>query len=140
MSLPRADYDPRRVCVNPCPNFTLGFGRYKRSLGVYLAGALVRTFRSHHPFPTRKRIPKPQTNRPFIFGSFSLRALWVILRGLMTVILRPRLVHHRQLDLPGCCDPLGARKTRARHGTGIGARHVRRLGPRDLFSPRNAGR
>jgi len=40
MSLPRADYDPRRVCVNPCPNFTLGVGRNKRTFGVYLAGAL----------------------------------------------------------------------------------------------------
>lgn len=60
MSLPRADYDPRRVCVNPCPNFTLGFGRQKRTLGVYLAGALVRTFRSHPPFPIRKWIPNPK--------------------------------------------------------------------------------
>lgn len=57
MSLPRADYDPRRVCVNPCPNFTLG---HKRTLGVYLAGALVRTFRSHPPFPIRKWIRNPK--------------------------------------------------------------------------------
>lgn len=57
MSLPRADYDPRRVCVNPCPNFTLG---HKRPLGVYLAGALVRTFRSHHPYPIRKWTLNPK--------------------------------------------------------------------------------
>jgi len=38
MSLPRADYDPRRVCLNPFPNFTLG--KHKRTAGVYLAGAL----------------------------------------------------------------------------------------------------
>ena len=42
MSLPRSDYDPRRVCVNPCPNLTLG--KHRRSIGVYLAGALVRLF------------------------------------------------------------------------------------------------
>ncbi|KAF9445172.1 UPF0220-domain-containing protein, partial [Macrolepiota fuliginosa MF-IS2] len=38
MSLPRADYDPRRVCLNPCPNLTLG--KHRRTIGVYLAGAL----------------------------------------------------------------------------------------------------
>ncbi|EKM75306.1 hypothetical protein AGABI1DRAFT_87878 [Agaricus bisporus var. burnettii JB137-S8] len=38
MSLPRADYDPRRVCHNPCPNVTLG--KHRRTVGVYLAGAL----------------------------------------------------------------------------------------------------
>jgi len=38
MSLPRADYDPRRVCLNPFPNFA--FGKHKRAFGVYLAGAL----------------------------------------------------------------------------------------------------
>ncbi|EAU89485.1 hypothetical protein CC1G_07711 [Coprinopsis cinerea okayama7 len=38
MSLPRSDYDPRRVCLNPFPNFTLG--KHKRTIGVYLAGAL----------------------------------------------------------------------------------------------------
>lgn len=55
MSLPRADYDPRRVCVNPCPNFTLGLGKHKRTVGVYLAGALVRPhpFRSTDGFRTR---------------------------------------------------------------------------------------
>lgn len=39
MSLPRANYDPRRVCLNPFPEFTLG--KHKRTVGVYLAGALV---------------------------------------------------------------------------------------------------
>jgi hypothetical protein len=40
MSLPRANYDPRRVCLNPFPELTLG--KHKRTIGVYLAGALVR--------------------------------------------------------------------------------------------------
>jgi hypothetical protein len=40
MSLPRANYDPRRVCLNPFPDFTLGI--HRRSMGVYLAGGLVR--------------------------------------------------------------------------------------------------
>jgi len=40
MSLPRGNYDPRRVCINPFPEITLG--KHKRTVGVYLAGALVR--------------------------------------------------------------------------------------------------
>ena len=40
MSLPRVNYDPRRVCLNPFPEFTLG--KHRRTVGVYLAGALVR--------------------------------------------------------------------------------------------------
>ncbi|KAK7041488.1 Vacuolar protein sorting-associated protein 68 [Paramarasmius palmivorus] len=39
MSLPRADYDPRRVCLNPFPNIHLG--KHRRTIGVYAAGALV---------------------------------------------------------------------------------------------------
>lgn len=39
MSLPRSNYDPRRVCLNPFPEITLG--KHKRTIGVYLAGALV---------------------------------------------------------------------------------------------------
>jgi len=38
MSLPRVNYDPRRVCLNPFPEFTLG--KHRRTVGVYLAGAL----------------------------------------------------------------------------------------------------
>ncbi|RDB26896.1 hypothetical protein Hypma_005107 [Hypsizygus marmoreus] len=38
MSLPRAHYDPRRVCLNPFPEFSLG--KHRRTVGVYLAGAL----------------------------------------------------------------------------------------------------
>ncbi|KAJ8081494.1 Vacuolar protein sorting-associated protein 68 [Marasmius tenuissimus] len=38
MSLPRADYDPRRVCYNPFPNVDLG--KHRRTVGVYLAGGL----------------------------------------------------------------------------------------------------
>ncbi|KAF7967807.1 hypothetical protein HWV62_33003 [Athelia sp. TMB] len=38
MSLPRSDYDPRRVCLNPFPNVDLG--KHRRTVGIYLAGAL----------------------------------------------------------------------------------------------------
>lgn len=38
MSLPRANYDPRRVCINPFPDFSLG--THRRTIGIYLAGAL----------------------------------------------------------------------------------------------------
>ena len=40
MSLPRSNYDPRRVCLNPFPNWSLG--KHKRTMGIYLAGGLVR--------------------------------------------------------------------------------------------------
>lgn len=61
MSLPRSDYDPRRVCVNPCPNFTLG--KHRRSIGVYLAGALV-------CFPELKKFPN--TDIAYNLSLFSL--------------------------------------------------------------------
>ncbi|KAF8217449.1 hypothetical protein K438DRAFT_1952336 [Mycena galopus ATCC 62051] len=38
MALPRANYDPRRVCLNPFPD--VDFGKYRRPVGVYLAGGL----------------------------------------------------------------------------------------------------
>ncbi|KAJ7054205.1 hypothetical protein C8F01DRAFT_1164340 [Mycena amicta] len=38
MSLPRSQYDPRRVCLNPFPNVDLG--KHRRTVGVYVAGAL----------------------------------------------------------------------------------------------------
>jgi hypothetical protein len=38
MSLPRSNYDPRRVCLNPFPGLDLG--KHRRTVGVYLAGAL----------------------------------------------------------------------------------------------------
>ncbi|KAJ7638173.1 hypothetical protein FB45DRAFT_902184 [Roridomyces roridus] len=38
MSLPPATYDPRRVCLNPFPD--VDFGKHRRTLGVYFAGAL----------------------------------------------------------------------------------------------------
>lgn len=39
MALPRHDYDPRRLFVFACP--TLPFSKNKRTIGVYVAGALV---------------------------------------------------------------------------------------------------
>ncbi|KAJ3474843.1 hypothetical protein NLI96_g12223 [Meripilus lineatus] len=38
MSLPRHNYDPRRVCINPFPNISLG--KHRRTVGIYLAGGL----------------------------------------------------------------------------------------------------
>ncbi|KAL5531170.1 hypothetical protein ACEPAG_4046 [Sanghuangporus baumii] len=40
MSLPRSNYDPRRVCINPFPNLNLHIGKYRRTIGVYVAGGL----------------------------------------------------------------------------------------------------
>jgi hypothetical protein len=50
MAVPRANYDPRRVCLNPFPEWTLG--KHKRTAGIYLAGALVRRPRSTSLNPT----------------------------------------------------------------------------------------
>ena len=42
MSLPRSDYDPRRVCLNPFPFLSnINIGKHRRAFGVYLAGGLV---------------------------------------------------------------------------------------------------
>ena len=42
MSLPRSDYDPRRVCLNPFPFLErINLGKHRRTIGVYLAGGLV---------------------------------------------------------------------------------------------------
>ncbi|KAI0915952.1 hypothetical protein AcW1_009343 [Taiwanofungus camphoratus] len=38
MSLPRANYDPRRVCLSPLPTFNLG--KHRHAIGIYLAGGL----------------------------------------------------------------------------------------------------
>ncbi|KAG7094606.1 hypothetical protein E1B28_005430 [Marasmius oreades] len=38
MSVPRGEYDPRRVCLHPFPNLDLG--KHRRTLGVYVAGGL----------------------------------------------------------------------------------------------------
>ena len=70
MSLPRADYDPRRVCVNPCPNVTLGLGKQKRTVGVYLAGALVRS----PSLPIHKRILNSELISYFSSVLFSTHA------------------------------------------------------------------
>ncbi|THH08014.1 hypothetical protein EW145_g2995 [Phellinidium pouzarii] len=40
MSLPRSNYDPRRVCLNPFPNLDFHLGKYRRTIGVYIAGGL----------------------------------------------------------------------------------------------------
>ncbi|TDL25329.1 UPF0220-domain-containing protein [Rickenella mellea] len=40
MSLPRSNYDPRRVCLNPCPNLNIHLGKHRRTVGVYVAGGL----------------------------------------------------------------------------------------------------
>jgi len=38
MSLPRSNYDPRRVCLNPFPDVDLG--KHRRTIGIYLSGGL----------------------------------------------------------------------------------------------------
>ena len=48
MSLPRSNYDPRRVSINPFPAITLG--KHSRTIGIYLAGGLVRLFCLDDPY------------------------------------------------------------------------------------------
>lgn len=79
MSLPRADYDPRRVCLNPCPNFTLG--KHRRTIGVYLAGALV-------CFPRfRAAVALRCSMNVLLYILFSLR--WRIGRSWMLLCCQP---------------------------------------------------
>ncbi|TFY69792.1 hypothetical protein EVG20_g3000 [Dentipellis fragilis] len=40
MSLPHSHYDPRRVCLNPFPALNISLPKYKRSIGIYIAGGL----------------------------------------------------------------------------------------------------
>lgn len=42
MAIPPNQYDPRRLFVFSCP--TLPFSKYKRGIGVYVAGGLVSFF------------------------------------------------------------------------------------------------
>ena len=50
MSLPRSDYDPRRVCLNPFPFLNnINLGKQRRTFGVYVAGGLVSL--ACYPFP-----------------------------------------------------------------------------------------
>jgi len=63
MSLPRADYDPRRVCLNPFPALngvyeSIFGGKHRRSIGIYVSGAIVRSPSSEQLSLTRtKRLP-----------------------------------------------------------------------------------
>ncbi len=62
MSLPRSDYDPRRVCLNPFPFLEkFNLGKHRRAFGVYLAGGLVSPFLppSTLPFPTLAHLVSP---------------------------------------------------------------------------------
>ena len=76
MALPRSNYDPRRVCLNPFPEFTLG--KHRRTVGVYLAGALV---------STGFRQPLPLCSN--LLGSLRLRigCLWTLRYYLRTLKL-----------------------------------------------------
>ena len=65
MSLPRANYDPRRVCLNPFPEVSLG--RHKRTIGIYLAGALVSPLTLSH-----RGAPRSHPNIPVRLGKLDV--------------------------------------------------------------------
>jgi hypothetical protein len=75
MSLPRSDYDPRRVCLNPFPFLSnINIGKHRRAFGVYLAGGLVSP-RSPCPLrPTDPSIPSsPSESGHSLMPPFSPR-------------------------------------------------------------------
>lgn len=121
MSLPRSDYDPRRVCLNPFPDLNLNFGKHRRTIGIYLAGALVCIF-SFLP-PTR-----PNT----------CICIYIWICVLLTT--RPYTVRTSKLDLLRrshlirTCPPTLRRPPNPAPRT----RPLRRLGTRHLLPPRHA--
>ena len=83
MSLPRSDYDPRRVCVNPFPFLNnVNLGKHRRTFGVYLAGGLVSP-----TLPLPRSVP---TDPSFVLPHLPLVLSWT-------------------LDILRCRYPLGAR-------------------------------
>jgi hypothetical protein len=111
MSLPRSDYDPRRVCLNPFPFLeNLNVGKHRRTFGVYLAGGLVS-------------------------ASFSFSFSIFLITNRIPVLTRNLDVPRRRNPLrTRAPTPQRARLPRAR------ARHLRRLGPRAVLSPRHPRR
>ncbi|EIN08245.1 UPF0220-domain-containing protein [Punctularia strigosozonata HHB-11173 SS5] len=89
MSLPRSNYDPRRVCLNPFPNVSLG--KHKRTIGIYLAGALfaianwafldaaILSAHAHSPRGEPDRpVPVHVTFVDWVPGIFSLVGLLIV--------------------------------------------------------------
>ncbi|THH17098.1 hypothetical protein EW146_g3654 [Bondarzewia mesenterica] len=68
MSLPRSNYDPRRVCLNPFPNFSLRLGKNRHIIGVYIAGGLfslaIWTFLDAAILSAHARAPPNEPDRP----------------------------------------------------------------------------
>ena len=106
MSLPRSDYDPRRVCLNPFPFLDkINLGKHRRTFGVYLAGGLVSP--PPHPYPS----PSFLTVTQFSLG------IWTFLdAAILSAHAHPPLnepnypvpVHVTFADwVPGLCSLLG---------------------------------
>lgn len=119
MSLPRSNYDPRRVCLNPFPNFALG--KYRRTIGIYLAGGLVRTYRTR--------------SLPASYSCVNLHVPLLASHGI-DLCSSKTIVCPCQLDILGCCYPIGTCPHNLRRPTRPCS--FRRLGPRNLFPPRYA--
>jgi len=89
MSLPRSNYDPRRVCLNPFPNVNLG--KHRRTVGIYLSGGLfalanwifldaaILSAHAHSPYD-EPQIPPPVhvTFVDWIPGICSLLGMFVV--------------------------------------------------------------
>ena len=115
MSFPRSNYDPRRVCLNPFPDLNLG--KYRRTIGIYLAGALV---------------------------SSSLPCVLLLNPRQIAIFQCPPVAHHivrlGQLDILRCCHPICSRPFSLWRSSDPPSRtrNFCRLGSRHLLAHRNA--
>ena len=102
MSLPRSDYDPRRVCVNPFPFLNnVNLGKHRRTFGVYLAGGLV----SPTPPFTVPHAFYPLTHHSYY--TFPPSSLLDSGHFLMPLSFRRTRIHHitSQITLYPCTSP-----------------------------------
>ena len=115
MALPRSNYDPRRVCINPFPNISLG--KHRRTIGIYLAGGLVRSA------------------APLAFRQTDLPAFSFLHPSRQPVTWFTATVCSRELDVPRCRNSLRTRPFAVRGAADSPARPrlLRRLATRHLF-------
>jgi hypothetical protein len=106
MSLPRSNYDPRRVCLNPFPDVNLG--KHRRTAGIYLAGALVSPSQSH-PIIIPSYHSQPPTQ--FALANWTFLDAAILSSHAHSPYSEPQIpppVHVTFVDwIPGICSLLG---------------------------------
>jgi hypothetical protein len=100
MLLPRSNYDPRRVCLNPFPDVNLG--KHRRTVGIYLAGGLVSL--THHLTPPEANTQTIPANWTFLDAAILSAHAHPPYEELQI----PPPVHVTFVDwIPGICSLLG---------------------------------